>query len=53
MTGNFCHDPLIINIKIDTKDEVQNYGRLLPDDCCPHRAGVLVGKAIPAQIPVY
>lgn len=31
MTGNFCHDPLIINIKIDTKDEVQNYVRLLPD----------------------
>lgn len=31
MIGNFCHDPLIINIKIDTKDAVQNYMHLLAD----------------------
>lgn len=38
MIGNFCHDPLIINIKIDTKDVVQNYMHLLADQGCPHRA---------------
>lgn len=31
MIGNFCHDPLIINIKIDTKDAVQNDMHLLAD----------------------
>lgn len=51
MTGNFCHDPLIINIKIDTKDEVQNYVRLLPDYCCPHRAGVACWKSYSCQNP--
>lgn len=31
MIGNFCHDPFIINIKIDTKDVVQNYMHLPAD----------------------
>lgn len=31
MIGNFCHDPLIINIKIDTKDALQNHMHLLAD----------------------
>lgn len=29
--GNFCHDPLIINIKIDTMEAAQNDMHLLPD----------------------
>lgn len=31
MTGNFCHDSLIINIEIDTKEAGQNYMHLLAD----------------------
>lgn len=31
MIGNFCHDPLIINIKIDMKDAVQNHMHLAAD----------------------
>lgn len=40
MIGNFCHDPPIININIDTKDALQNYMRLLADQDCPRRVRV-------------
>lgn len=49
MIGNFCHDPLIINIKIDTEDALQNYMHLLADQGCPHRAEAGCGRCYCCQ----
>lgn len=55
MIGNFCHDPLVINIKIDTKDALQkSMCTLQLIRGVPTEQGLGVGDAIAAKkITVY
>lgn len=51
--GNFCHDPLIINIKLTQKTRCKMMCAFCLIAAVPAGQGSLVGAAIPARITVY